>query len=140
MSAGAAIGIGIDLAAKLLPSALTVVEQAIAAIHGEDAKRAALEQLGELAVRLGAVRLPSAVAGDVFERAVAERHAAAPPPLPQVPASRIDGRSLGQVAFEAYDRERGGLTHDGKPTPKWADLGDGIRKGWEVAAKAARGE
>jgi hypothetical protein len=45
-------------------------------------------------------------------------------------------KTLGQVAFEAYNESRGGLTHDGKPTPPWESLGDGVRSGWEAAAIA----
>lgn len=45
-------------------------------------------------------------------------------------------KPIGQVAFEAYNAARGGLTHDGKPTPPWDALGDGVRAGWEAAARA----
>lgn len=129
----AAIAAGLELGAKLLPPALTVVEQVIAAIRGEDEKRAALEQLAELATRLGAIRLPSAVAGDAFDRAVAARHAATAT-VPSAPLSRIDSRSLGQVTFEAYSAKRGGKNHDGTPTPKWDALTEGVREGWEAGA------
>lgn len=132
----AVIGAAVELGAKLLPPAITVVEELVRAIHGEDQKRAALEQVAELAVRLGAVELPSKVAGDAFDRAVADRTAAAPT-VPAAPLSRIDSRTLGQINFEAYDRARGGLTHDGKPTPKWDALGDGVRSGWEAGALEA---
>ncbi len=44
-------------------------------------------------------------------------------------------KTHGQVAFEAYNAARGGVTHDGKPTPPWEDLGDGVRSGWEAAAR-----
>jgi hypothetical protein len=49
------------------------------------------------------------------------------------------GRSLGQVAFEAYSAKRGGKNHDGSPTPTWSQLGDAVREGWEAAADAANG-
>lgn len=45
-----------------------------------------------------------------------------------------DKRPLGQINFEGYDRARGGVTHDGKPTPRWPDLGDGVRSGWTAGA------
>lgn len=45
-------------------------------------------------------------------------------------------KSLGELAFEAYVANRGGKNHDGSPTPSWADLGDGVRGGWEASALA----
>lgn len=48
------------------------------------------------------------------------------------------GRTLGQIAFEAYSAKRGGKNHDGTPTPTWEVLGDGVREGWEAAATAVR--
>lgn len=47
-----------------------------------------------------------------------------------------DEKSTGQVNFEAYCAERGGKNHDGTATPKWEDLGDGVRAGWEAGARA----
>ncbi|KQR37774.1 hypothetical protein [Deinococcus sp. Leaf326] len=47
-----------------------------------------------------------------------------------------DTRPLGQIAFDAYNAERGGLTYDGKPTPPWTALGDGVRNGWTASALA----
>lgn len=47
-----------------------------------------------------------------------------------------DKRPLGQIAFDAYNAERGGKTHDGKPTPPWEALGDGVRSGWTAGAHA----
>lgn len=49
-----------------------------------------------------------------------------------------EGKSVGQVAFEAYDKERGGLNHQGNPTPAWDDLPEGIRTAWQVAGEAAQ--
>lgn len=50
----------------------------------------------------------------------------------------IDVRTLGQVAYEAYNESKGGLTWDGKPIPKWSELtgetGEAVKKGWEAAA------
>lgn len=45
-------------------------------------------------------------------------------------------KTHGQIAFEAYNESRGGKTHDGKPTPPWESLGEGVQKGWETAAFA----
>lgn len=44
---------------------------------------------------------------------------------------------LGRVAYEAYFEERNGQTHDALPMPAWDDLGDGVRAGWQAAARAA---
>lgn len=73
---GAAVVAGLELGAQMLPPVLTLVEQAVRAITGADERRAALEQVRDLAVRLGAVPTASAAAGDAFDRAIAERHAA----------------------------------------------------------------
>ena len=45
-------------------------------------------------------------------------------------------KTLGEIAFNAYNQIRGGVTHDGKPTPPWSDLGKPIRAAWEAAALA----
>lgn len=77
----AAILAGAQLVAPLLPPAIDMIERIVSAIHGEPEKRAALEQVASLAVRLGAIELPSQVAGGVFDRAVAERTEAAGAPV-----------------------------------------------------------
>lgn len=50
-------------------------------------------------------------------------------------------KTLGQVAFEAYNDAKGGLTYDGKPIPSWDTLTDevglSVRAAWEAAAVAA---
>lgn len=60
-------------------------------------------------------------------------------------------KTLGQIAYEAYNRAKGGLTYDGKPIPPWDDLvkptgeppgtvppaGSAVQSAWEVAADAA---
>lgn len=43
---------------------------------------------------------------------------------------------IGQIAFEAYNESKGGVTYDGKPIPPWSDVGDAVRAGWEAAASA----
>jgi hypothetical protein len=45
--------------------------------------------------------------------------------------------TAGQAACEAYRRARGGKNHDGSDTPTWAELGAGVRLGWEAAAVAS---
>jgi hypothetical protein len=45
--------------------------------------------------------------------------------------------TLGQIAFEAYRTKRGGINHDGTPTPTWDMLTPEIREAWEVSAKAS---
>lgn len=44
--------------------------------------------------------------------------------------------TAGRQAYEAYGRQVGGKTHDGRDIPAWDDLGDTIRGGWEAAALA----
>lgn len=51
-----------------------------------------------------------------------------------------DAKTPGQIAFEAYNLSKGGLTWDGKPIPGWETLtneaGVAVRAGWEAAARA----
>jgi hypothetical protein len=49
-----------------------------------------------------------------------------------------DQVARGRLAFEAYDKDRGGVNYQGLPTPKWDDLTPGIRHGWVVGAAAVR--
>ena len=44
--------------------------------------------------------------------------------------------TLGQVAFEAYNEDRGGVNYQGKKTPEWDELPEEIRHAWEAAAEA----
>ena len=44
--------------------------------------------------------------------------------------------TLGEIAFAAYDRSRGGVNHLGQPTPRWPDLPSEIREAWCAAAQA----
>lgn len=50
-------------------------------------------------------------------------------------------KTLGQVAFEAYNEAKGGKTYDGKPIPPWETLTDetglAVRAAWEKAVGAA---
>lgn len=43
---------------------------------------------------------------------------------------------LAKIGFEAYAVQAEGLTHDGKPIPKWEDLSDQTRDCWLQNAKA----
>lgn len=48
-------------------------------------------------------------------------------------------KTPGQIAFEAYNESKGGLTYDGKPIPPWDELsGDkaAVHRAWEAAADA----
>jgi hypothetical protein len=51
-------------------------------------------------------------------------------------------KSPGQVAFEAYNESKGGLTYDGKPIPPWSSLegpvGEAVQRAWEAAAVAVQ--
>lgn len=52
-------------------------------------------------------------------------------------------KTIGQIAFEAYNESKGGLTYDGKPIPPWDELsGDklAVQRAWEVAAEAVAAE
>lgn len=48
--------------------------------------------------------------------------------------------AIARAAFEAYDKDRGGLNHLGKPTPKWDELPEEIRHAWQAAALAVGAE
>lgn len=41
-----------------------------------------------------------------------------------------------QIAYHAYAKATGGLTHDGRPMPAWDQLGDRIQHAWAAAALA----
>lgn len=41
-----------------------------------------------------------------------------------------------QLAYDAYGKATGGLTHDGRPMPTWDQLGDRIQHAWAAAALA----
>lgn len=48
------------------------------------------------------------------------------------------GKSLGQVAFEAYNNagDNPGKTHDGKDVPEWDKLGGNVQAKWQSGAQA----
>lgn len=52
----------------------------------------------------------------------------------------MGNKSPGQIAFEAYNKSKGGLTYDGKPIPPWDTLtdatGQGVQAAWESAAES----
>jgi hypothetical protein len=45
---------------------------------------------------------------------------------------------LGRRAFEAYNKDRGGVNHRGEKTPEWEELPTQIQRGWVVAAQAVK--
>lgn len=47
-------------------------------------------------------------------------------------------QTLGEIAFEAYNDERGGRNYRGEQTPDWEELPEGIRQAWEKAALAVK--
>jgi hypothetical protein len=46
-----------------------------------------------------------------------------------------DGKSIGQLAFEAYSEQMGGVTYDNKPIPTWDQVSKSVRDGWHKAAQ-----
>jgi hypothetical protein len=50
----------------------------------------------------------------------------------------METKSLGQIAFDAYNESRGGVNFQGQKTPPWGELPEGIRVAWEVAAQAVK--
>ena len=40
----------------------------------------------------------------------------------------------GKIAFNAYVKAKSGTTYDGKPIPKWEELGDDVRSAWTASA------
>lgn len=44
-------------------------------------------------------------------------------------------KSIGQLAFEAYAEQMGGVTYDNKPIPSWDQVSINVRNGWEKAAQ-----
>jgi len=45
--------------------------------------------------------------------------------------------SLGEIAYQAYAQEVGGLTFDGKPLPEFNQLGEPQKEAWNQAGWAA---
>lgn len=62
--------------------------------------------------------------------------------LPKVPSdeanAKMNARTLGRVAFEAYGAKTGGVTYDGARIPPWTALPDQIKEAWESAARAVQ--
>lgn len=48
--------------------------------------------------------------------------------------------ALTVAAYEAYNKEAGGLTWDGKPIPKWDALPPNIKRRWYAAIMGATKE
>jgi hypothetical protein len=70
-------------------------------------------------------QLMAAVVGELLDRGV----------ISSPPGIEVDGKSLGQLAFEAY-RAEVVTAWDGSPIPEWDKLDNGApaRRGWEAAA------
>lgn len=43
---------------------------------------------------------------------------------------------LGQVAYNAYGVSRNWLAYDGRPIPRWEEMGEPIREAWREAGMA----
>jgi hypothetical protein len=43
---------------------------------------------------------------------------------------------IGRIGFEAYAKQVGGKTYDGKDIPKWEDVGKVVQDGWRAAGVA----
>lgn len=43
---------------------------------------------------------------------------------------------MAERMYDAYNKEAGGKTWDGKPIPPWSDAGARVRNGWIAAAIA----
>jgi hypothetical protein len=50
----------------------------------------------------------------------------------------VEEPDLGQIAYEAYCKERGWLSHAGQPLPPWDEQSQGLRDAWTAAAEAVR--
>lgn len=57
-------------------------------------------------------------------------------PDPITVAVEVSFKSVGQIAFEAYNAggKNPGLTWDGKPVPTWEGLNDDVRAKWQAGA------
>ncbi len=43
---------------------------------------------------------------------------------------------IGLIAFQAYSKQVGGKTFDGKDIPRWGEVGKTVQDGWRAAAVA----
>ena len=48
----------------------------------------------------------------------------------------MNDKTYGQIAFEAYSKERSGKTYDEKPIPTWEELKPEIKQAWNTAGEA----
>ena len=46
--------------------------------------------------------------------------------------------NLAEVAYQAYCKQAGGVTFDGKPLPTYAELGSNRQECWEAAVSAVK--
>lgn len=48
----------------------------------------------------------------------------------------MSGKTLHQIAYEAYAEDADWQTFDGRPMPEWGDLTDAVREHWDAAVSA----
>lgn len=60
------------------------------------------------------------------------------PPGPNYLGVRM--KTLGQIAFEAYVKQKGNLAHDGSRIPEWGTLKSDVVDAWEASAQAVKEE
>lgn len=46
--------------------------------------------------------------------------------------------TLAKVGFEAYNKQAGGKTFDGRPIPPWSEVGDKVQDNWTAAVLAVK--
>lgn len=49
-------------------------------------------------------------------------------------------KTLGQIAFEAYVKQKGNIAHDGSRIPEWELLSPEVIAAWEASAQAVKQE
>lgn len=53
-------------------------------------------------------------------------------------AAPAEGRSVAQIAYEAYGASVGGVNVRGEALPAWADTGPTVQEGWHAAVNAVQ--
>lgn len=49
---------------------------------------------------------------------------------------KVNEKTMGMIAFQAYCKFTGGKTFQKKPIPPWADISEHIQQAWTAAAQA----
>ena len=52
----------------------------------------------------------------------------------------INGKSLGEIAYNGYYERAGGRTWNNYPMPLWADLPMHVQQQWQAGAEAVAGQ